>query len=197
MRRATPFGPAIGAVLIALLAGCGARPQVLSLNYRIVEMPDVAAADALERQLWQGTARVEDQLQSPCNFTASFAVIPPPQLDARTTQGSNPERIEVSVPTPVNLATTNAPACPAVAAFDLRINGPIRLGVDTSRGRAIMLFASGEEFRHEDLFRARVSLFQPGVINARGAADFRFVVRPAIDSPRMLFVIGAFDLRNP
>lgn len=196
--RLAPPRAVVGALaLAALLSGCGAQSEVLVFNFRIVQFPDVAAADAYELQIRQGRAQIEDQLVSPCNFTASFAVVPEPQLEALAPQGPEYERMRVTVPTAVNLSTGNAPACPAVSTFELGINGPIRLGVDTSRGFTRIAFAGGEAFTYEDLFGARVSHFTPGFGTGRGAADFRAVLRPAHDSPRMIFVIGAFDLRQP
>lgn len=184
-----------------LLAGCQAvppAPQILSLNYVILDVPAGnnrvrAFVDSFERGE-RGLSELDFYLSHPdpntdlavevvCNFTADFSpgtVADPssaPLMDSSGSPGQPGFNIQIAA-SRRNVTTDNPPSCVAIDQFVLDIGSRsdvIELGVPTSRGNGRIRLVDGVAFETSDFFEARVESFDPA--NERSSGQFRFINR--------------------
>lgn len=176
-----------GSMLMLALAGCGAQPKILTLNYRIFEEEQAARLIAL---LPNGNIPVSSLVgQDPCNLTVSFEHRQyRPTMNAFGAPGPQ-FSYSIAAINPVNIATTNPPGCPAVTELQLTVGSSgagqsLALNEWTRQMGATIRFGNGEAYSGHNLplaasyFQGRVTGFN----TSRGGdpyvtGQFRFVTR--------------------
>jgi hypothetical protein len=189
--------PAVLACFLAL-TGCTTPGtplglQVLALNYAVRTVPD---ASALIASLQSGQTRVSDLLGStPCNHTADFSTLSPPEVFTSGTPGQTGFSVTIVSLTPVAIPTTNPASCSALDQLEIVIGDPsqaLALGARTSSLNGRIWLVDGSRFQTSQFFEARVQTFD--VASRRSSGDYRFVNRLTPGSNTVLVVEGSYAL---
>ncbi|MEO1089006.1 MAG: hypothetical protein AAFX81_00090 [Pseudomonadota bacterium] len=144
-------------VLLAALGACQpsgqpVQPQILALNYGVLAtpLPGLATPRAVIDAVASGQADVGDLLGAdPCNFTANFAVTPPPQISMNGTPGNVGFSISIVSTNPVNINSQNAANCRVLDEYTLFLGGPpdsLGVGGTTNQTSASVSFTDGSIF---------------------------------------------------
>lgn len=180
--------------LLCGLSGCSRGTEFLIFNYQTITLPDAAAADALVDDISNGRTTVAATMRSPCNHTADISDRTTTSLSGNRAPPVGNLTAEMRSTRPVNITTTNNPACPVITSYSFVFGDPLtfmRVGNIYRVGDSEMTFANGQLFQVIAFAQSRpTALSQSNV-----GGGFSYVNQPAVGSNTLLLIDGSFRAR--